>query len=403
MTTFKLHWPNAPLGGTRAGRGSAPLAVIIAASLATGCLAGWLLIGWVIWPVQYTGDAYTYELNPAEKIQYVAAVADSYATTRQIDVVRQRLQTWTAGEKAAALAQLYAEDQAQGKAEEAGIVTDLALQLQRWEAWDPVAVDQATSQVAAQYNRQSAPGKAQAVAVFAAALGTAPAVPSAPRRAAAPQEILPGILEDVLRLGLVLLALLVSAAVIAATFLLVRRRAARIPVSQAQPPEPAETAAAGQSPGRAAAADPALLMREESIYELGMDDFDAVYPILARDGDLLGECGVSISTTLNEDPPRKVTAFEVWLFAKDALRTPTKVLVSEAAYRDDGQRDRLSSRGPRVLAGPDARLSLESGCLAVDAQVVRLGYGDGTRSYFDRLTLALAVREIDEVVMPMDA
>jgi len=90
--------------------------------------------------------------------------------TRQIDVVRQRLQTWTAGEKAGALAQLYAEDQAQGKAAEAGVVIDVAVQLRRWESWDPATVDQATGQVAAQYARQGSPGKAQAVAVFAAAL-----------------------------------------------------------------------------------------------------------------------------------------------------------------------------------------------------------------------------------------
>jgi hypothetical protein len=389
MTTFKLHWPNAPLGGTRAGRGSAPLAVIIAASLATGCLAGWLLIGWVIWPVQYTGDAYTYELNPAEKIQYVAAVADSYATTRQIDVVRQRLQTWTAGEKAAALAQLYAEDQAQGKTVEAGVVTDMALQLRRWEAWDPAAVDQAISQAAAQYNRQGAPGKAQAVAVFATTLGTAPApAAAASPRLATPQEILPAIPPGVFLSCGTLLVLALAVAV----FFMIRRRAARNPVSTTMADQPGVEVAGA-----------AILMRQESVYELGMDEFDAIYPIHGHDGEWLGECGVNISTTLNEDPPRKVTAFEVWLFAKTPPNTTAKVLASDAVYRDAELRDQLSSRGPLVLAAPDTEFALETGCLAVDARVTRLGYGDGTRAYFDRLTLSLAARQVDEVVMPMDA
>ncbi len=51
----------------------------------------------------------------------------------------------------------------------------------------------------------------------------------------------------------------------------------------------------------------------------------------------------------------------------------------------------------------DAVFALETGCLAVDARVARLGYGDDTRSYFDRLTLSLTARQVDEVVMPMDA
>ncbi len=400
MATYKMHWPNTLAQNTRIRLCRAPVAAIIVASLTAGCLAGWLLIGWVIWPVQYTGDAYTYELNPAEKIQYVAAVADSYAMTRQIDVVRQRLQTWTAGEKAGALAHLYAEDQAQGKAAEAGVVIDVAVQLRRWESWDPATVDQATGQVAAQYARQGSPGKAQAVAVFAAALGTATAAvsPALPR-AATLQEIWPDISGGVLVCGTFLV--LILAAII---FLLVRRRAARSPASAARPSQIGEVVAGGLTQfSETAAAGSIILMQKESTYELGMDDFDAIFPILAHNGELLGECGMSFSTTLNESSPRKVTAFEVWLFAKDAPRTPTKVLASDVAYRDPKLRDQLSSRGPLVLAAPDAAFALESGCLALDARVVRLGYGDGTRSYFDRLTLSLAVRQVDEVVMPMDA
>src|SRR5512136_1453740 len=132
MATYKLYWPNTLAQNARTRLGRVPLAAIIAASLTAGCLAGWLLIGWVIWPVQYTGEAYTYELNAAEKAEYVAAVADSYAVTRQVDVVRRRFQAWTIGEKVGALARLYAEDQAQGKAAEAGIVIDMAFQLRRW-------------------------------------------------------------------------------------------------------------------------------------------------------------------------------------------------------------------------------------------------------------------------------
>ncbi len=206
MATYKLHWPNTLAHNARTRLSRTPLAAIVAASLAAGCLAGWLLIGWIIWPVQYTGEAYTYELNAAEKEEYVAAVADSYAATRQVDVVRRRFQAWTIGEKVGALAHLYAEDRAQGKAAEAGIVIDMAFQLRRWEGWDPATINRVTGQVAAQYNQQGAPAKAQAVAVFAAALGAAPApvLASEPgsqsemSRVAVLEETLPDISEGLL-------------------------------------------------------------------------------------------------------------------------------------------------------------------------------------------------------------
>jgi hypothetical protein len=392
MATYKLHWPNTLAQNARIRLGRAPLAAIVVASLTTGCLAGWLLIGWVIWPVQYTGEAYTYELNAVEKEEYVAAVADSYAVTRQIDVVRRRFQAWTIEEKVRALAQLYAEDQAQGKAAEAGIVIDMAFQLRRWEGWDPATIDQVTGQVAAQYNRQGAPGKAQAVAVFAAALGAAP-VSAAPALShpVVPQEALPHISEGlliVLRLCGALLALILAAV----AFLLLRRRIARGRGVLAQTASPGEWVTAG----------PAPLVQWETVYELGMDSFDEACAIEMENGETLGECGMGIFESLEESVPRRVIAFEVWLFDKDDLRTVARVLMSDTAYRDDALREKLSSGGVPLLAAPGTTFSLATSSLTVDARIVKAGYGDDTHSYFDRLTLSLAAHLVAEGVSPID-
>lgn len=49
----------------------------------SGLLLGWLALGWWLWPVAYVGEAYTYELNQADKLAYTSAVVDSFALTGQ--------------------------------------------------------------------------------------------------------------------------------------------------------------------------------------------------------------------------------------------------------------------------------------------------------------------------------
>ncbi len=228
------------------------------AGLVVGFLVGWLLMGWVIWPVQYVGESYTYELNPAEKAQYVAAVADSYALTGQINVVRDRLNTWTPEEKIAALAQLFATDQAAGKMTEAAKVAEMAGQLRQLEGWDPAVVTKATDQVAADYTKTGALDKAQYVNVFKAGLGAAAGAAPAPGATAAVPTAAPatpaqsqipllGDLDLVLRVCGVLLVLLLVAAVIA---LIISRRRAAVPRPTAAEKAAAEWAGVGPAPWR---------------------------------------------------------------------------------------------------------------------------------------------------------
>ena len=98
-----------------------------------------------------------------------------------------------------------------------------------------------------------------------------------------------------------------------------------------------------------------------------------------------------------------MTAFEVWLFDKDDLRTVAKVLTSDAAYSDTALRDKLSSRGDPILATPGAAFSLATSSLTVEARIVKAGYADDTHSYFDRLTLSLTAQLVAESVSPIDA
>jgi hypothetical protein len=104
---------------------------------------------------------------------------------------------------------------------------------------------------------------------------------------------------------------------------------------------------------------------------------------------------VVISEIIGEGTPAKVTAFEVWLFDKNDIRTVTKVLMSEYAYNDDPLRTRLARKGDPVLAEPGKRMILEAATLKVEAEVLRMNYDEKAsppRSYFTDLKIELVVR-----------
>lgn len=131
-----------------------------------------------------------------------------------------------------------------------------------------------------------------------------------------------------------------------------------------------------------------------STYMIGDDLYDDSFSIDSPSGEFLGECGVGISETVGVGDPKKVTAFEVWLFDKNDIQTVTKVMMSEHGFEDAGIRQRLESKGEPILTEPGKRVLLETASLQLEARVVDMNYGQGALppcSFFDRLTLELAV------------
>lgn len=129
-------------------------------------------------------------------------------------------------------------------------------------------------------------------------------------------------------------------------------------------------------------------------YMAGDDLYDDSFSIDSPSGEFLGECGVGIADTIGVGDPKKVTAFEVWLFDKNDIQTVTKVLMSEHAFADAGLQQKLASKGEPVVIEPDTRILLETATLQLEARVVDLNYGQGAlpeHSFFERLTLELAV------------
>ena len=129
-------------------------------------------------------------------------------------------------------------------------------------------------------------------------------------------------------------------------------------------------------------------------YKIGDDLFDDSFSIDSASGEFLGECGVGISETIGVGDPKKVSAFEVWLFDKNDIQTVTKVLMSSHAFYDDSIRQRLEAKGEPVLANPGNETILETQTLQLVARVVEMDYGDGAmpaQSFFDHLILELAI------------
>ena len=129
-------------------------------------------------------------------------------------------------------------------------------------------------------------------------------------------------------------------------------------------------------------------------YVIGDDLYDDSFSIDAPSGEFLGECGVGITDTIGVGDPKKVTAFEVWLFDKNDIQTVTKVLMSSHAINDPATRQRLASKGEPVLVEPGQKILLETATLQLEAHVIEMVYGQGalpSGSYFERMTLELGV------------
>lgn len=129
-----------------------------------------------------------------------------------------------------------------------------------------------------------------------------------------------------------------------------------------------------------------------STYSIGDDLYDDSFSIESPTGDFLGECGVGIGDIIGVGEPKKVSAFEVWLFDKNDIQTVTKVLMSNYAYHDDELRSRLSTKGDPILAENGGLLELETESLRLEARIVDITFGEGalpSGSYFERMAIEL--------------
>ncbi len=138
-------------------------------------------------------------------------------------------------------------------------------------------------------------------------------------------------------------------------------------------------------------------------YVLGDNLFDDSFSIESAAGEFLGECGVGISEAIGVGEPKRVTAFEVWLFDQNDIKTVTKVLMSGHAFYDDVIRSELEKKGEPVLADAGVEFVLATNNLRIIGRVMDMGYGEGPlpeESFFDRMSIELSVWPNDGAAEP---
>ncbi len=324
------------------------------AALLCGALMGLglgLAVAWGLWPVQLVNSTPA-DLHSDFQQIYVLCVADRYAVSGDLEQAWAELGAthWDEGQLAAVLDQL---------ANESGPSEALRLRILAQALGEPVPT----------------PG------------GTETPAPDGP----APDEEGGSGFHTVTLLcgaGFLLVALAAGVA-----FLLPRLRRGRADHDDEDyyGPEPSIGELAQRLPSRAVQAEPTAQF--VTTYALGDDQYDPSFTIESDGGDFVGECGVGMSETIGVGSPSKATAFEVWLFDKNDIRTVTAVVMSEYAFRDGTLRTELSAKGEPVEAKVGMELTLETKTLQLHVRIAEVEYGAGPlpqSSYFSRLTVELS-------------
>ncbi len=371
--------------------------VAAAIGFVIGLIIGLPVLGWGLYPVTWT-DAAPVHLRQDVKVDYLRMAIDSYAVNHDAALAQSRFQSLgpTAPELLSALKNDSTVDQKE-LAQYSAVVTGKAVAVTAGPAATQVAGTPAAKPTKTKTPKNSATPKAGAAGQSTETLtsqqiveqlltGTPTAGAVVPVATAKPTNFL------VTVLGVLCVAVLIVGAVL--LYIFVFRKGKGPSKNQSLAAQASDVSKAAVKTDFGAQGQESPIAQFMSTYMLGDDLYDNSFSIDSPTGEFLGECGVGISDTIGVGDPKKVTAFEVWLFDKNDIQTVTKVLMSEHAYNDPTIRQRLASKGEPVLIGPDKKVLLETATLSLEARVVDMNYGSGAlpqNSFFERLTLELAV------------
>ncbi len=316
-----------------------------------GLIIGLVVLGWNVFPVSYT-EARPNQLSQDYQELYIQMAADAYAFNRDTAMVQNAFRDWPDATTSIC---------AYGSA-----VTDPAAQTN-------------INSMAMVLDPQGCPDLA---------VGVPPVEGEAPEEGGA-------------NIGVILLLLLLLIVLGGAIFYVLKKRNDATKETTPPPAEPMpESPPTVTDDSTAAGVDVIPLARFQSSYSYGRDNYDDSFSIENTDGDFLGECGVGVSETIGTDTPKNVTAFEVWLFDKNDIRTETKVVMSDHAYFDEALKAKLAPKGEPVLARENEVIVLETATLIVNATIKEMQYGtDDTlppQSFFDSFTIELSAWAKDD-------
>jgi hypothetical protein len=404
--------------------------------LVAGLIIG-LIIAWGLWPVSYN-NTLPQDLRPAERDQYLAMVATSLAATGDTQAASQRLQAWPNEDLAVALANLQ-ERLATSDPATAAAVGQLATTLNLaaapaagpgatsggrtagrapvWQAlclpalwivlilgglavlvflfrrWRAARARRTGPAIAAAHPSSSAPGSAEEIAAREKEEWTVePAAQSAGTRTPATTDDESEFYDDEDDFGAAPAAVVATQAA--------RSPAAPGPQLAAPPyvPPPAEPAR------RAPVAAPAVVVAAGAkssgspvgdyvaIYRMGEPDYDEAFDINDPTDGYMGQCGLQLNEPVGRNRDQAV-ALQAWLWDSSDPDTRTKVLMSEAAYRDTALRSQQAGQHETLQVKPGTEFELESHDLLLRGKVEKADFIDqeSNRGVFADLQVRMQV------------
>jgi hypothetical protein len=338
--------------------------------LILGLIIGLPLLGWYVWPVQWK-DADASYLRQDLKAQYLCMIVDSYKVNQDVSLAAARFDSLGLDPQNA----VFALDSVQTGGCNYAPTDETILSLKGALA--------------------ALPASGSSIPV----VGTSSSLPTS---VSTPTTAKPGSDTSGIWLGLLCVLFLgIGGVLIYIFFFRNRKPREQVPPTTGEldyenPVDEPQSAPNTPQTSKVSAAPTSDMPAAHfmTTYVVGDDLYDDSFSVDAANGEFLGECGVGISDTVGVGEPKKISAFEVWLFDKNDIQTVTKVLMSSRAMNDPSTRQRLASKGEPVLIEPGQQILLETASLQLQAKVIEMVYGQGalpTGSYFERLTLELSV------------
>lgn len=357
--------------------------------LGVGVILG-LLLGYVL-------GTQTVEFKPSR--DDVRMVADSYSLNGNADLAKTRLAGLSKDERDRFITELFTDANKPNRTLEAQRFASLAKVFGSPANLPPVVSAPPAS------SSSSASGTTPITGTLPTAPGTSSAASVAPTPRTVPVATptpasSPSLIDTILPIALVLVVVIIVVVVglIFVTRILPNlrkgRAARRTATTETQDDGSQWTdRVSGGGVAPAPTTQPGGLGRFVPQYTLGNDNYDTSYSLETSRGEFLGECGMGISETIGEGKPDKVTAFDLWLFDKADVRTVTKILMTDYAYKDQTLRTKLATKGETVLAERGKILQLETASLRIEAQIVELVYANNPNyppnSHFQKLIVEI--------------
>jgi hypothetical protein len=339
--------------------------------LIAGILIGWFVLGWGLFPIEWV-NATPGHLREDFKSAYLAYVAGEYFEESDMTLLQSRLGL-----------DLPKANNVPWMEERGSLEKDIGAAIEKAENYQLGGYEESLTglqQVVEQESERLYEGE--------------------PTEGEEGEAAEPTMFSRLLRIvGIIVVVLLVGAAIFAIWSILANRR-------QAQ--ETTETTQAGASVrvgGAEVSTEEDPVKSFNTPYVLGDDYFDPSFSI-EIENDFLGECGIGISETIGAGDPKKVTAFEAWLFDKSDIKTVTTVLASEYAYNDENLLSKLKPKGEIERLEPGQEIILETTSLRVKAKVRDLEYAQSNEmpedSFIQKVNFELQawVKQVDEPGYP---